>query len=285
MAKRGTINHPKNKRLARVLKTVPGVTQGLLETFWQWVGTYARDGAITAFDVEEILDFGGWLEIFTPEQVITAMTDELRGCRWLDLLEDGRFYVHDWHEHCDDAIHTGLYKAKQFFADGTKPKARGVYKEEASELKSWWDKAQFKPGKPVENQCNTAQVPVSDQCNTSIEPVFDKYDMVKPSQAKSKPSQSQGKPRNTPHTPHGEPEPPAQEPPKGGNSSPPLPEPAAPETSPGDSPPMVMLVHGLERKRGAGIPDPATATDEELLAYARKRRQEVQLDDPGGDAA
>lgn len=72
---------------------------------------------------------------------------------------------------------------------------------------------------------------------------------------------------------------------KGGNSSPPLSEPAAPEASPGDATPMVMLVHGMERKRGDGIPDPATATDDELLAYARRRRAQVQLDDPGGDAA
>lgn len=67
---------------------------------------------------------------------------------------------------------------------------------------------------------------------------------------------------------------------RGGNESPPIGE---PEASPGT--PMVMLVHGVQPKQSNGMPDPATATDEELLAYAKKRRQQANLDGGGGDAA
>lgn len=305
MAKRATLANPKTRRLARALEIVPGMALGLLETLWSWVGTYARDGALSRLDMIEVLEYGGWHRFLNADAVLSAMADEANECVWLDPLPDGRFYVHDWHEHCDDAIHGGLYRAKSFFANGAKPKARGVMKSEADDLKNWWDSAVFSFKPQVSHKLATSEPQVSNQWATSEKQPRDDggnagnngdlnlhkfatcFPQVSHKCETGKPSQSQVKAKSkiTPQPPtalSAEKSPPAPAT-EGGNSSPPLPEPAAPEAS--LEVPMVMLVHGMEPRRGAGIPDPATATDDELLAYAAKRRKEARLDDPGGDAA
>ncbi len=121
MAKRGLLTHPKTSRLARLLGTIPGVIVGLQETLWHFTGEFRRDGALTYLDIEDALDKGGWLSMFTTDQYIAAATNKERECVWLDVLPDGKFYIHGWHEHADDSVHRWLARAGKRFANGSIP--------------------------------------------------------------------------------------------------------------------------------------------------------------------
>lgn len=143
MAKRGTLEHPKTKRLSRLLGTVPGVALGVLETIWHWIGEYRKDGGITMNDLEDALDSGGWLSMFSAEAVAAAMTSSERECIWLDLLPDGRMFIHDWHVHADDAVNRSLARAKRYFANGARPDLARLGKDEREALRAHYDSVAF----------------------------------------------------------------------------------------------------------------------------------------------
>jgi hypothetical protein len=145
LAKRGVIDHPKNKRLARLLGTIPGVSLGLLETIWHWVGEFRKDGALTLNDLEDALDSGGWLAMFNIEQVRDAMTNVERECIWLDVLADGRFYIHDWHEHAEDSIHNWLGRAKKLFANGARPSLKRLSQSERESIEAHYEQLSAEP--------------------------------------------------------------------------------------------------------------------------------------------
>lgn len=136
MAKRGTLDHPKNKRLARALKTFHGITLGLLETIWHQAAQFHADGKMTKLDLEDAFDAGGWLSMFNLEQLIEALSNPDHA--WLDVLPDGTFYIHDWHNHCDDSTHAKLYRSLMYFGNGSKPLARKVYGDEKNQLEKQW---------------------------------------------------------------------------------------------------------------------------------------------------
>jgi len=136
MAKRGTLDHPKNKRLARALKTIPAFTLGLLESLWHKVTQFHWNGKVTRLDLEEVFDSVGLLTIYTTDQLIEALTNP--NWRWLDPLEDGTWYVHGWHEHCEDSVHAKLYRSAQTFGNGAKPIPKKIGKNELEELEKAW---------------------------------------------------------------------------------------------------------------------------------------------------
>lgn len=136
MAKRGTLDHPKNKRLARALKSFHGITLGLLETIWHQAAQFHADGKMTRLDLEDAFDAGGWLSMFKLEQLIDALSHPDHA--WLDALPDGTFYIHDWHNHCDDSTHAKLYRSLMYFGNGAKPLARKVYGDEKNQLERQW---------------------------------------------------------------------------------------------------------------------------------------------------
>lgn len=149
MAKRGTLEHPKTKRLARILGVCPGVAMGMLETIWHWVGDYRKDGAVTMVDLEDALDSGGWLTMFSAEMVAAAMTNVERECIWLDVLPDGRLYIHDWHVHSDDAVNRALARAKRYFANGLRPDLTRLGKDEREAIRAHFDAMEsFNPSTP-----------------------------------------------------------------------------------------------------------------------------------------
>ncbi len=136
MAKRGTLEHPKNRRLARALKTNPGTTLGLLETIWHRASQFHSNGTMSKLDLDDAFDAGGWLANYTSDELIKALTKE-EHC-WLDLLPDGNFYIHDWHLHCDDTNHAKLYRTLTTFGNGRKPLPRKVSKAEQESLETEW---------------------------------------------------------------------------------------------------------------------------------------------------
>lgn len=136
MAKRGTLEHPKNRRLARTLKTNPGTTLGLLETLWHRAAQFHSNGTMSKLDLYDAFDAGGWLDMYSSEELIQALTKD-EHC-WIDLLPDGNYYIHDWHLHCDDSTHAKLYRTLTTFGNGRKPLPRKVDKREQESLEIEW---------------------------------------------------------------------------------------------------------------------------------------------------
>jgi hypothetical protein len=139
VAKRGTLNHPKNQRLAKALKVGPGVTLGLLETIWEWASIYKSVGQLSFSDMEEALDYGKWRLTFKDyARVVDALSDP-KHC-WLDPLDDGSFFIHDWPDHANDSVHAKLYREVKTFANGVRPLPKKIGKREKPKLAELWAK-------------------------------------------------------------------------------------------------------------------------------------------------
>lgn len=115
MAKRGTYDHPKTKRLARLLKIPKSYAYGMLCALWDFTQEHCRAGDIGKYEdyvIEEEVDWNGDEGAFV-EALVTA--------GWLDVDAEHRYIVHDWPDHCEDIIHRQLARAREFFADGSTP--------------------------------------------------------------------------------------------------------------------------------------------------------------------
>lgn len=112
MAKSGTFEHPKTKRLARFLKQPNYAALGLLEAFWHWIGRYAPTGQLDALALEDCAD------TLRFDDGGEALSEALLQSGWLDALEDGTYYVHDWHDHATDAVKKDLQRTGRKFANG-----------------------------------------------------------------------------------------------------------------------------------------------------------------------
>lgn len=111
MAKRGTLGHPKCKRLGRALGMEAWAALGLLEAFWHWVGRYRPTGQLSAEDMLDAADEVGFRD---AEQLAVLLVST----GWLDQIDDDSYYVHDWHDHADDTVKKTLAKRKEQFANG-----------------------------------------------------------------------------------------------------------------------------------------------------------------------
>lgn len=130
--KRGTPDHPKTKRLARLLCDGDlAQACGLLELLWHFTARYAPDGGIGSFEDAEIADAAKWSGDIT--KFIHAMTES----GWLDQHDEARLVVHDWPDHADDSVHMALVRARKVFADGTLPKISRLAGEEREAAKKW----------------------------------------------------------------------------------------------------------------------------------------------------
>lgn len=108
--KRGTPRHPKTKRLARELNLPISQAVGILEMLWHFTADFCPRGDIGRMDDESILESFGE----SPEK--SGMLQKLIDCGWIDLSEEFRLVVHDWHEHCDDYTKKKLKKQGVRFA-------------------------------------------------------------------------------------------------------------------------------------------------------------------------
>lgn len=154
MAKKGALEHPKTLTLADTLSIMDCFALGILEAFWHHVADYFEDGNVTALKptvfARSIRYQGNAAELW--EALIDA--------GFIDQLEDGRLLVHDWPEHCNDYIHSKFFKAIKPFADGTRPKAVSVGKDEKERLLALWEKHEqeilnLKNSKQSENNSET----------------------------------------------------------------------------------------------------------------------------------
>ena len=121
--KRNTPNHPKVRRLGRRIGGQV-VAIGVLEALWHFVAQFAPAGDVGRYQDEDIADGVFWEE--EPATLIDALLDS----GWLERSETHRLIVHDWPDHCEDAVHLFLARNVLLFADGTMPRFSRLSKTE-----------------------------------------------------------------------------------------------------------------------------------------------------------
>jgi hypothetical protein len=126
--KRGTPDHWKMKELARLLDIPPMYTKswatGCMERLWHYAARYCLQGDIGRVPDTEIAEVVGW-----PVKGARRLVDALVTARWLDRSSTHRLLIHDWHEHCDEAVKKTLKNRKlPFFF----PESSGMIPENSS---------------------------------------------------------------------------------------------------------------------------------------------------------
>jgi len=108
--KRGTIEHPKLKKLAKSLDISTYAAVGLLECLWHFTARYAQPGDVGKYSNDEIA-LGLYWE-GDPDELVNALVAN----RWIDEHPEFRLVVHDWHEHADQTLKRSLAKQGLVFA-------------------------------------------------------------------------------------------------------------------------------------------------------------------------
>lgn len=136
--KTGTIDHPKTANLARLLKVEVAHAYGLISALCEAAAKYAPAGDIGKYSDQEIALLARWHG--DPEVFVRALVES----RWLDAPKSAqtcaqsarkgaqgcaqsarsgaRLMIHDWYEHCEDAVHLKLARAGQRFVSGEIPR-------------------------------------------------------------------------------------------------------------------------------------------------------------------
>ena len=96
--KRTAIDHPKLKRLGRLLGKPAYQVVGVVESLWHFTARHAIQGDIGKWSDVEIADAIEWEG--EPAALIAALIDS----RLVDVVPGWRLVIHDWHEHCDDGV-------------------------------------------------------------------------------------------------------------------------------------------------------------------------------------
>ncbi len=126
---RGTLEHPKFLDLQVRLGVRRYQACGLLESLWHFTARYAPDGGVGKWPDEAIARALEWEG--DPAALIGALVDS----GWLDRIEGARLYVHDWHEHADDAVQRSLARAVRCFANGDQPSLARLSESERIRIK------------------------------------------------------------------------------------------------------------------------------------------------------
>jgi hypothetical protein len=125
--KRGTTEHPKMKKFARLIKMPVFAAVGIMEMLWHWTAKFAPAGDIGRFDDADIAEAVAWPSDRTTDELIQAMI----GSGWVERMDgESRLYIHDWHEHADDTVNMSLARDTKFFANGVMPKLSRLSNDE-----------------------------------------------------------------------------------------------------------------------------------------------------------
>lgn len=124
--KRGTPDHPKMLDLAdELLAYLPGlglnidlefaqtIAVGIIERLWHATGRYSPRGDIGKFSNARIATCAGW------KYDADWLAQTLLKIGWFDASDECRLYVHDWHQHCEDAVDKYLAENGLTYANGS----------------------------------------------------------------------------------------------------------------------------------------------------------------------
>jgi len=109
MAKRGTLDHPKTRRLANLLGLEPWGALGILEALWHFTGQFAPDGELSRFKSSEIA--AGVRYTGNANELLSALME----AGWIDKYRS-RLVIHDWPDHADQAVKKRVERLKVPFA-------------------------------------------------------------------------------------------------------------------------------------------------------------------------
>lgn len=91
-------DHPKTRKLARLLGVSTPTAIGHLHCFWWWSLDYASEGDVTRYDEMDLAIGAEW------EGDARAFVDAMVTAGFLDSFEDGDMQIHDWPEYAGKLI-------------------------------------------------------------------------------------------------------------------------------------------------------------------------------------
>lgn len=112
----------------RALDVPQYVAVGILESLWNLTARETPAGNIGKLSNEDIALQIDWRE--NPDTLIHG----LFASGWIDVDEELRYYVHDWHEHADDAVDNALARAGKCYANGQLPRMKRLSDKEKAAL-------------------------------------------------------------------------------------------------------------------------------------------------------
>lgn len=128
--KRGAIDHPKTKRLAKAIGAPAYAAMGLVEALVHWSCRYAPSGNVGKYADDEIEEAVGWDG--SPGQMVPTMIE----AGFLEAHAEYRVVIHDWYDHADDAVHMALARAGERFWCGRVPKMTRLSRDERGRLEA-----------------------------------------------------------------------------------------------------------------------------------------------------
>lgn len=164
--KRGTPDHPKMLDLAEQVhgfldsqgNSLPfeichTLACGVIERLFHYTARYAPAGDIGKHSDLRISRGAGWS--FDALWLVRALVHS----RWLDVTEDdSRLYVHDWHDHSDDAADKWLHDKGLTYANGAATRrGRGVSRD-----KSRRGRDKSRPSRDLSSQSEPSSEPSSE---------------------------------------------------------------------------------------------------------------------------
>lgn len=108
--KRSTPEHPKTDQLMLELDLERWQAVGILECLWHFTARFAPRGDVGKWSNERIAEGIGWKG--DADKLISAL---VKG-RWIDENPSYRLLIHDWPDHCDQAVKKYLSRNKLRFA-------------------------------------------------------------------------------------------------------------------------------------------------------------------------
>ena len=114
--KRGTLQHPKTRRLARLLNVRPAEALGLVQGLLDWAYYHAICGDVGKWDDEEIAD-GAGCQCADGASFVAALVKS----GWLDEHPEHRLIIHDLVDHADDTWRKTLGRRRLQFVARAQP--------------------------------------------------------------------------------------------------------------------------------------------------------------------
>lgn len=128
--KRGAIDHPKMRRLAKAMGKPTYAALGLMEAIIHWSAKYAPCGNVGKYADIEIEEAIGW------DDAEGTMVPILIDAGFLEFHPDHRVVIHDWFDHADDSVHMALARAGEVFWCGRVPKMTRLSKHERERIEA-----------------------------------------------------------------------------------------------------------------------------------------------------
>ena len=108
--KREAFDHPKIRRLARLLDEPLYAARGIVESLWHVTAKFAPRGNIGRLEDEDIADQIDWRK--DP----AALMESLVKAKLVDACETHRYVIHDWADHADNGVKARLRRMGDDFA-------------------------------------------------------------------------------------------------------------------------------------------------------------------------